>query len=134
MKMSKVYLAVPIIENRDVGKALRISKTIKDLGHRLLSEWVTETDPGFTVSAQEVFERDTNGVEDCDILVAEVSYPSHGVGMEIMKAQIRGKMILCLFKKGTAVSRMVLGIPKATMIEYSSEREMNEKLAEHLKK
>lgn len=132
--MYKVYLAVPIIENRDVGKALHISKTIKDMGHKIISKWVTETDPGFTKSPQEVFTRDKNGVEDCDILVAEISYPSHGVGMEIMQAHIRGKMILCLFEKGTAVSRMVLGLPKATMIEYASEREISEKLAKYLKK
>ena len=134
MKMYKVYLAVSIIENRDLDKALCISKTIKDMGHKIISEWVTKTDPGFTKTAQEVFKRDTKGVEDCDILVAEVSYPSHGVGMEIMQAHVRGKMILCLFKKGSPVSRMVLGLPKATMIEYASNIEMIEKLTEYLKR
>ncbi|MBM3152549.1 MAG: hypothetical protein FJZ96_10185 [Chloroflexi bacterium] len=36
-----------------------------------------------TVSGREVYERDVAWISACDVLVAEVSTPSHGVGYEI---------------------------------------------------
>ena len=121
-------MAVPIIASRDLNKARLISKTIEDMGHEIVSEWVTHVDPGFTTTAQEVFKRDVSAVKACDVLVAEVSDRSHGVGMEIMQAHISGKNILCLLKRGTAVSRMILGLPRVILIEYSSEEEMIRRL------
>ena len=132
--MSRVYLAVPIIENRNLNKAQLLSKTIEDTGHMIVSVWVTKTDPGFTMTPQGVFERDTQGVKECDILVAEVSDRSHGVGMEMMLAHTQGKKVICLFKKGTVVSKMILGLPDALLIEYGTEKEMVEKLKEILEK
>lgn len=46
---------------------------------------------GYTMTPQEVFERDVKGVKECDILVAEISEPSHDVGMEIMLAYLQEK-------------------------------------------
>jgi len=132
--MSKVYLAVPIIANRDLNKARFLSRMIEDIGHEIVSKWVARTDPGFSMTPQEVFERDTKGVKECDILVAEVSERSHGVGMEIMLAHMEGKKVICLFKKGAVVSRMIRGLPEALLIEYASEREVVEKLKELLGK
>jgi len=43
------------------------------------------------MTPQEVFERDVKGVKECDILVAEISEPSHDVGMEIMLAYLQEK-------------------------------------------
>lgn len=87
--MSKVYLSVPIIAKRHLNKARLLSKTIENVGHEIVSKWVTETDPGYTIKPQEVFERDVKGVKECNILVAEISEPSHGVGMEIMLAYMK---------------------------------------------
>jgi nucleoside 2-deoxyribosyltransferase len=126
--MSKVYLAVPIIAKRDLNKAQLLSKTIEDLGHEVVSEWVTLADPGYTLTPREVFERDTKGIKESDILVAEISEPSHGVGMEIMLAYVQRKKIVCTFRKGSAVSRMIQGLPEALLIEYASEDEAIEKL------
>ncbi len=130
--MSRVYLAVPIIANRDLNKARLLSRIIEDTGHEIVSKWVKRIDPGFNVAAREIFERDIEGVKECNILVAEISDRSHGVGMEIMQAYIQRKKIICLFKKGVKVSRMILGLPEAHLIEYSVEHEMVEKLNEFL--
>jgi nucleoside 2-deoxyribosyltransferase len=61
------------------------------------------------VSAQEVFERDVAWVQSCDALIAEVSTPSHGVGYEIALAVALGKPVLCCYRRGRRVSKMILG-------------------------
>ncbi len=131
--MAKVYLAVPILADRDLRKARLLSKTVENMGHEVVSKWVTSTDPGYTITPREVFERDTKGVKESDILVAEISEPSHGVGMEMMLAYTQRKTIICLFKKGTVVSRMIRGLPATLLIEYASEKEAVEKLEKSLR-
>ncbi len=130
----KVYLSVPIIANRDLKKALLLSKTIEAMGHEVVSKWVSEADPGYAITPLQVFARDTRGVENSDVLVAEISVPSHGVGMEIVLAYTHGKKIICLFMKGAVISRMIRGIPGAFLVECASEEEMAEKLKELLEK
>ena len=89
---------------------------LQALGHRVLtahlaSETVTSED-GW-VSAEEVFERDTAWLRDCDAVIAEVSTPSHGVGFEVAYALERGKPMLCLARDGVRVSKMLTGIRQA---------------------
>ena len=61
------------------------------------------------VSPSEVFERDIRWLQECDLVIAEVSTPSHGVGYEISFALNLGKPVLCLFQKGEKVSKMITG-------------------------
>lgn len=122
--MTKVYLAVPIIANRDINKAATIAKIIENLNHTIVSKWVTKQDSGLTMEPIDVFKRDVKGIRECDVLVAETSDPSHGVGMEIMLAYLEGKKIICLLKKGAIISRMLLGLPNILIIEYTSERQI----------
>ena len=128
----KVYLAVPIIAGRDLDGARSIASVISSLGHDVISSWVLVEDPGFRLSATDVFNRDLSGVEECDILVAEITLASHGVGMEAMAAHFYGKRILLLHRAGAKISRMLLGIPRATLIEYASTEEMTRKLRDVL--
>lgn len=62
-------------------------------------------------TAEEVYARDTAWIMGCDVLVAEVSTPSHGVGYEIGFALSLGKKVLCLHRRGVKVSKMILGNP-----------------------
>ena len=57
-----------------------------------------------------IYNTDRKAVESADLIIAEVSYPSHGVGMEIMHAIHIGKPIIAIAQAGKKVSRMVLGI------------------------
>jgi len=88
--MKKIYLAVPIINyyNQDLTK--RLADLILELGFELSSPWVL-SGMDVDISPKEVFVRDTMGVKSSDIILAEVSKPSHGVGMEIMLAYMEGK-------------------------------------------
>lgn len=60
-------------------------------------------------SAADVYRRDVAWVRGCDVLVAEVSTPSHGVGYEIALALALGKPVLCCYQQGRRVSKMLLG-------------------------
>ncbi len=59
--------------------------------------------------ANEVYRRDTGWIDESQALVAEVSTPSHGVGYEISYALERGKPVLCLYRRGVRVSKMLTG-------------------------
>ncbi len=59
----------------------------------------------------DVYERDVRWISECDLLLAEISTPSHGVGYEIGYALGLGKKVLCLYRSGRKVSKMILGNP-----------------------
>lgn len=67
------------------------------------------------VEPRDVYERDTAWVEGCDALVAEVSTPSHGVGYEIALALLLNKPVLCLYRQGRTVSKMITGNTMPTL-------------------
>ena len=70
---------------------------------------------------REIYERDTAWIRGCDVLIAEVSVPSHGVGYEIGYALNEGKPVLCLYEQGRRVSKMISGNPhdKLTVRAYA---------------
>ncbi|MBY0294313.1 nucleoside 2-deoxyribosyltransferase [Patescibacteria group bacterium] len=58
-----------------------------------------------------IFERDMDWVRASDVIVAEVTTPSLGVGYEIGQAQALGKKVLCLYRaqEGKRLSAMISG-------------------------
>ena len=73
------------------------------------------------VSAEDVYTRDVRWITECDFLLAEVSTPSHGVGYEIGYALSLGKKVLCLYRKGRKVSKMILGNPHPQLTIHTYE-------------
>jgi hypothetical protein len=74
------------------------------------------------VEPGEIYARDTKWIEACDAVVAEVSTPSHGVGYEIAYALGLGKPVLCCFRRGARVSKMITGndSPGLALLEYAA--------------
>lgn len=68
----------------------------------------------------DVYERDVKWVRECDVLIAEVGVPSHGVGYEIGYALNAGKPVLCLAQNGRRVSKMITGNSALEMKTYST--------------
>ena len=70
----------------------------------------------------EVYERDIAWIEGCDLLIAEVSTPSHGVGYEISYALGIGKPVFCVHQEGVTVSKMITGNthPNINVMAYES--------------
>ena len=81
----------------------------------------------------DIYHRDTTWIEDSDLLVAEVSTPSHGVGYEIGYALDLNKPVLCMYRQGEVVSKMILGNPHPllTVISYPDWNNAEELLQEH---
>jgi len=126
--ITKVYLSVPIVVNRDLEAARKIAKIIKDIGCEVVSSWVLSLNPDEKLTEFDVFKRDTEGVRKCDVLIAEVSSPSHGVGMEIMLAHVLQKVIVCVHTKGTRLSWMIKGMPNVKLVEYETIEDLRNKL------
>ncbi|OGT25010.1 MAG: hypothetical protein A2Z17_07730 [Gammaproteobacteria bacterium RBG_16_66_13] len=61
------------------------------------------------VEPAEVYRRDIAWIHACDALVAEVSTPSHGVGYEVAYGLTSGKPVLCCYRRGARVSKMITG-------------------------
>ncbi len=59
----------------------------------------------------DIYQRDVSWIRESDILVAEISTPSHGVGYEIGYALSLDMPVLCLYKEGVVVTKMISGNP-----------------------
>ena len=73
----------------------------------------------------EFFDRDMIWLNDADVIIAEVTVPSLGVGFEIARAWSRGIPILCLYRPnampdGKRVSAIIAGCPNITLEPYSN--------------
>ena len=63
----------------------------------------------------------------CDLVIAEVSYPSTGMGIELGWANMKGVKIICIHKSGTTPSAATKAVSE-NFIEYSSFEDMFERL------
>ncbi|MEN9562163.1 MAG: hypothetical protein RIR73_407 [Chloroflexota bacterium] len=72
------------------------------------------------LTPRDVYERDVKWIRECDVLIAEVGVPSHGVGYEIGYALNAGKPVLCLAHVERRVSKMITGNPSLQMRTYST--------------
>lgn len=80
------------------------------------------------LSDKEIHDRDLQWIIDSDLLVAEVTVPSLGVGYEIGRAIEMGKPVLCLFQQGSdyTLSAMISGSDKVDMSYYRNLEEVKE--------
>lgn len=78
------------------------------------------------VTPLDIYQRDVNWVTGCEALIAEVSTPSHGVGYEIALANYLQKPVLCCYRSGKAISKMISGNPSPLqkVISYKSITEL----------
>ena len=68
----------------------------------------------------------------CDLIVAEVSYPSTGQGIELGWANLLHVPIISLYKKGQKFSG-ALKVISDTLIEYENQEDMIVKLESELR-
>jgi 2'-deoxynucleoside 5'-phosphate N-hydrolase len=72
--------------------------------------------------AAEIYAQAVVWIRESNVLIAEISTPSHGVGYEIGYALGLGKRVLCLHREEARVSKMIKGNPdpNSTVQAYSS--------------
>jgi len=83
----------------------------------------------------DVYHRDIQWIMECQVMVTEVSTPSHGVGYEIGYALSLGKPVLCLHQSGIKVSKMITGNqdPLLQISKYHSDEDIHAIIREFLK-
>lgn len=126
-----IYFAGAISGGRaDVAHYRRVVAALEEDGHRVLAGAVASETVGAGGESLEpcaIFTRDLGWLEEADVLVAEVSMPSTGVGYEIAAARYRyEKPVICLYRAEFTkrCSAMVAGDAAIELIEYSDATEM----------
>lgn len=124
----KIYYAVNLLMESENSLLNQIKDTIIPQFGELIPWYGT----GPADDVRDIYRYDKAAVEKSDLIIAEVSYPSHGVGMEIMHAIHLGKPIIAIAQEGKKVSRMVLGIDyeKFEFFWYKNLEDLEETLAE----
>ena len=87
------------------------------------------------LSDEAIYQRDMDWMASSDVIVAEVTTPSLGVGYEIGKAEDLGKKILCLYRSqpGKRLSAMISGSPHVHNIYYDKKEEAFRAIEDFLK-
>lgn len=71
-------------------------------------------------------------IPSCDLIIAEVSYPSIGMGIELGWANKDDKRIICFYKKDLKISNSLKTIAN-DFIEYQDKSDLIQKLESILK-
>jgi nucleoside 2-deoxyribosyltransferase len=129
----RVYLAVPLVSNRAIGRARTMAEAIRDAGHELTSPWNIEPTEVASPSALNVFKRDRDGSRAADVLVADATDPSTGVGMEVMAAYDAGRRVILVRRRGKRISAMLEHMDRKELLEYEDESEIYEGLRKLLR-
>lgn len=109
----KVYFACAIVGGRqDEAAYQQIVDAMLADGHEVPT--AMNAGPGWQTmegspDPNEVYRRDTGWIDESQAVVAEVSTPSHGVGFEVSYALDRKKPVLCIYRQGVKVSKMLTG-------------------------
>lgn len=109
----KIYFACSITGGRDDEAVYQaIVDVLHADGHEVPTAHLAKPDVislEQIVDPGEVYTRDVAWINDSDAVIAEVSTPSHGVGYEIAYSLGISKPVLCCYKHGVKVSKMILG-------------------------
>lgn len=123
--MIQIYFAGAIRGGReDVALYQRLIAHLKTHGN-VSTEHVGDVDIELREEQEldwDIHERDMKWLFAADVVIAEVTQPSLGVGYEIGRAIERNKPILCLYRPqhGTKLSAMIAGNPQLVVKEYHS--------------
>jgi hypothetical protein len=123
----KAYITCPCSHNQDY---LEILPTIKDVAENNSIEPVVFTIGG---EPEDIFQRDYQALKGCDLLIAEVSERSHGVGIEIGLSYSLGLRRILLIKEGQFVTKLAQGLPETKIITYKDQNDLIVKLNSALK-
>jgi len=130
--MMRIYLACTVRGDRGTVSAARhIHDCLVRLGHEVLTAHLLRDDVESVESRlrdDDVFTRDLEWLTHADVVVAEASGSSYGVGFEVGfvlgRAAQTGQRVLLLYQAARRgqVSRLISGLsdPRASVLAYES--------------
>ena len=123
---TNIYFACSITGGREYESIYQeiVAALLAD-GHEIPTSHLAQSevmDGERQLAPRDVYARDVDWIKNCDVLIAEVSVPSHGVGYEIGYALNIGKPVFCIHQNDRRVSKMITGNPDPalTVQEYSN--------------
>ena len=128
----KIYFCGSIRGGREDAMLYhRMIAVLKEYG-TVLTEHVGDlslTDKGGDGSSDSIWQRDTDWLRECDIVIAECSRPSLGVGYELAYAEALGKEVHVFYggEEGR-LSAMIAGDPAFEIHRYDGEEEAMDQL------
>lgn len=122
----KVYFACSIRGGGNTSNYIAILDAIKQAGGEVLSEIFVHDAinlGGSPLPSDQIYARDTGMIQNADLVIAEVSNPSLGVGYELAYAENLGRPILCLFNQEShgKLSAMIGGNAYNTLATYDKD-------------
>jgi hypothetical protein len=136
----KIYFAGSIRGGRgDSSLYLKIIEYLKNFGE-VLTEHIGDnsiTSSGeSTLGDAAIHDRDMDWLIEANIIIAEVTNPSLGVGYEIGRAIEYNKKIICLYRENenTKLSAMISGSDKVINIKYNNLEDFKLLIDKHIKK
>jgi len=126
----KIYFAASVVGGRENAQIYaQIVEYLLAKGHEVPSahvarpdvlDWEKKNPPSL------IYARDMAWMRESEALIAEVSTPSMGVGYEIATALHLGRPVLCLYRQGSTVSKMILGNtePNIRVESYTTPEEL----------
>jgi 2'-deoxynucleoside 5'-phosphate N-hydrolase len=127
----KIYFSGSIRGGRQDAKLYR--QLIDELNTygTVLTEHIGAETIGQSKSDRDIHDEDLAWLQDADIVIAEVTTPSLGVGYEIGRAVEMGKKVVCLYRSinDNPVSAMIRGCDELKCLEYSDLADVSQHFA-----
>ena len=131
-----IYLACTVRGDRGAVAGLRdLVRALEHAGHTVLTKHLLDDNVETAESAlteRAVYERDIEWLEACDILIADASGSSFGVGFEVGyvlgRSDRTNQQVLLLYRseRWDAISRLIAGNshPRCRVIAYATPAEL----------
>jgi hypothetical protein len=136
-----IYFSGSITGGRaDAALYRQVVEALEADGHRVFAGAVAAEHVGPTGEAlppRTIFDRDLAWLDQSELLVAEVSTPSLGVGYEIAYARYRRAIrVIALVRPGNdrRCSAMISGDPGVELLEYADPAELIPRLLESIRR
>ncbi len=137
----KIYFATSISgeTNPEANKTnIELIKHLKKFGEVLTEHFGNSSlirVGELTINDKEIHDRDMKWIMEADVIIAEISNTSFGVGYEIGRSVENNKKVLCLRKKqARRLSAMLRGCDKITVSDYETLTEAKEIITKYLER
>ena len=70
-------------------------------------------------------------IEEADLFIAEISIPSLGLGVEIGRAEMQNKKILCIYKETAQIPSSIKYV-NVELLSYRDKNDMIEKIEKYI--
>lgn len=141
----QIYLACTVRGDRGAVAGLRsLVASLEDAGHTVLTKHLLDDNVDGAESAlteRAVYDRDIAWLEACDVLIADGSGSSFGVGFEVGyvlgRSDRTDQRVVLLYRadRRDQISRLIVGNghPRCDVVEYENPDDLTVRVSQNLK-